>query len=92
MMVVYLHFKSICWSTFLAGIIPGLMCAVFLLISGYAEKLINLKLKILQILVYFLVKSFVKAIPALTLPVIIVGELLGEYLHLQRPSVSVIVD
>ena len=79
---------------FLAGIIPGLMCAAFLLISGYARAKLN-KTEAKDITNFsfmFLVKSFVKAIPALTLPVIIVGGIVGGiFTPTEAASVSVIV-
>ena len=79
---------------FLAGIIPGLMCAAFLLISGYARAKLN-KTEAQDITNFsfmFLVKSFVKAIPALTLPVIIVGGIIGGiFTPTEAASVSVIV-
>ena len=79
---------------FLAGIIPGLLCALFLLISGYARAKLN-KIEAQDIMNFnfiFLVKSFVRAIPALTLPVIIVGGIVGGiFTPTEAASVSVIV-
>ena len=79
---------------FLAGIIPGLMCAAFLLISGYARAKLNKSeaQDTTNFSFIFLVKSFVKAIPALTLPVIIVGGIIGGiFTPTEAASVSVIV-
>jgi len=79
---------------FLAGIFPGLLCALFLLISGYARaKLNKIESKDFTPFGFLnLIKTFVKAIPALTLPVIIVGGIVGGiFTPTEAASVSVIV-
>ena len=79
---------------FLAGIFPGLLCALFLLISGYARaKLNKIESKDFTPFSFLnLIKTFVKAIPALTLPVIIVGGIVGGiFTPTEAASVSVIV-
>ena len=79
---------------FLAGIFPGLLCALFLLISGYARAKLNTEeaKDFTPFSFINLVKTFFKAIPALTLPVIIVGGIIGGiFTPTEAASVSVIV-
>ena len=79
---------------FLAGIIPGLMCAFFLLISGYLRAKTNVaeSKDIHKFTFMNLIKTFIKAIPALTLPVIIVGGIIGGiFTPTEAASVAVIV-
>ncbi len=78
---------------FLAGIVPGLMCTFFLLMSGYIRAKTNISESkdIHSFSFIFLVKTFIKAIPALTLPVIIVGGIVGGiFTPTEAASVAVI--
>ena len=78
---------------FLAGIVPGLMCTLFLLMSGYIRAKTNISESkdIHNFSFIFLVKTFIKAIPALTLPVIIVGGIVGGiFTPTEAASVAVI--
>jgi C4-dicarboxylate transporter DctM subunit len=66
---------------FLAGIIPGLLCAFFLLISGYMRaKFVDTQTTD-KISFSFsrLASSFYSAIPAFFLPIIIVGGIIGGF-------------
>ena len=78
---------------FLAGIIPGLMCTLFLLMSGFIRAKTNISESkdIRHFSFIYLIKTFVKAIPALTLPVIIVGGIVGGiFTPTEAASVAVI--
>ena len=79
---------------FLAGIVPGLLCTLFLLISGYLRAKTNVaeSKDIHKFTFTNLIKTFFKAIPALTLPVIIVGGIIGGiFTPTEAASVAVIV-
>jgi C4-dicarboxylate transporter DctM subunit len=79
---------------FLAGIVPGLLCALFLAFSGYFRAKTNKKESkdIHKFSFKFLITTFFKAIPALTLPVIIVGGIVGGvFTPTEAASVAVIV-
>jgi len=64
---------------FLSGILPGLLCALLLLVSGYlrAKTNKNESKDLHKFSFNYLISTFLKAIPALTLPVIIVGGIVG---------------
>ena len=78
---------------FLAGIIPGLLCTLFLLMSGFIRAKTNISESkdIRHFSFIYLIKTFIKAIPALTLPVIIVGGIVGGiFTPTEAASVAVI--
>ena len=78
---------------FLAGIVPGLLCTLFLLMSGFIRAKTNISESkdIHHFSFIYLIKTFVKAIPALTLPVIIVGGIVGGvFTPTEAASVAVI--
>jgi C4-dicarboxylate transporter DctM subunit len=78
---------------FLAGIVPGLLCTLFLLMSGFIRAKTNVSESkdIHHFSFIYLVKTFFKAIPALTLPVIIVGGIVGGiFTPTEAASVAVI--
>jgi C4-dicarboxylate transporter DctM subunit len=78
---------------FLAGIVPGLLCTLFLLMSGFIRAKTNISESkdIHHFSFIYLIKTFIKAIPALTLPVIIVGGIVGGvFTPTEAASVAVI--
>ena len=78
---------------FLAGIVPGLLCTLFLLMSGFIRAKTNVSESkdIHHFSLIYLIKTFIKAIPALTLPVIIVGGIVGGiFTPTEAASVAVI--
>lgn len=78
---------------FLAGIVPGLLCTLFLLMSGFIRAKTNISESkdIHHFSFIYLIKTFFKAIPALTLPVIIVGGIVGGiFTPTEAASVAVI--
>ena len=78
---------------FLAGIVPGLLCTLVLLMSGFIRAKTNISESkdIHHFSFIGLIKTFIKAIPALTLPVIIVGGIVGGiFTPTEAASVAVI--
>jgi C4-dicarboxylate transporter DctM subunit len=78
---------------FLAGIVPGLLCTLFLLMSGFIRAKTNISESkdIHHFSFIYLIRTFIKAIPALTLPVIIVGGIVGGvFTPTEAASVAVI--